>query len=75
MNCTLYVVNYNFAIHVTCLLTLTAHKYNELKVPFATQKLSYKPNCKTPLFFIVFWTCYMVIFYCLLCMTLGECMV
>jgi hypothetical protein len=75
MNCTVYMVSCNFATNATCLLTFTVYKYNELKVSFATQKLSCKTNCKTPFFLIVFWICYMVMFYCVLCMTLGECMV
>jgi hypothetical protein len=47
------MVSCNFATHVTCLLELTVYKYSELKVFVATQKLSYKANCKTPFFFIV----------------------
>jgi hypothetical protein len=38
--------------HATCSLAFMAYKYNELQVTFATQKLSYKANCKTPFFFI-----------------------
>jgi hypothetical protein len=37
-----------------CSLTLTTHKYNEFQVSFATQRLSCKANCKTPLFLIMF---------------------
>jgi len=51
MNCTVYMVGYNFAIHVTCPLTFTTYKYNVLQVLSTTQKLSYKASCKTPFFF------------------------
>ncbi len=43
----------NFAIHATCLLALMTYKYNELQMSFATQKMSCKANCKTPIFLIV----------------------
>jgi hypothetical protein len=56
MSCIIYIVNYNFTIHVTCLLTLTTYKYNELQVSSTTQKLSCKANCKT-LFFLVMMAC------------------
>jgi hypothetical protein len=49
-----YILSYNFATHLTCLLTLTVYKYNELQVFGATQKLGCKANCKTPLFFTVY---------------------
>jgi hypothetical protein len=42
MSCIIYMVNYNFAIHTTYLLTLMASKYNDLEVSSTTQKL----NCK-----------------------------
>jgi len=50
MSCTIYMVNYNYTTHVTCPLALIAYKYNELQMSYATQKLSYKANCKTPFF-------------------------
>jgi len=53
MSCTIYMVNYNFATHAICPLALKVYKYNELQMPYATQKLSCKANCKTPFFFIV----------------------
>jgi hypothetical protein len=28
MNCTIYMVNYNFTTYATCLLTPTTYKYN-----------------------------------------------
>jgi hypothetical protein len=55
MNCTIYMVSYNFATHAICLLALTTYKYSELEMSFTTQKLSYKASCKTPFFFIVIW--------------------
>ncbi len=55
MNCIAYMVNCNSAIHATCPWTLTVYKYNELQISFATQKLNYKANCKTPIFLIVPW--------------------
>jgi hypothetical protein len=42
MNCIAYMVSCNFTIHVTCLLTFTSHKYDELQMVIATQKLSCK---------------------------------
>jgi len=51
MNCTVYMMNYNYATHATCLLALTSYKYNELHVLYATQKLGCKASCKTPFFF------------------------
>jgi hypothetical protein len=53
MSSTIYMVSCNFITHAACPLKLMAYKYNELQMPFATQKLSYKANCKTPLFLIV----------------------
>ncbi len=53
MSCTLYIVSCNFVTHATCLLALTLYKYNELHVFSASQKLSCKASCKTPIFFIV----------------------
>jgi hypothetical protein len=47
------MVNYNSTIHAIFSLALTTYKYNELQVPFATQKLSWKVSCKTPFFFIM----------------------
>jgi hypothetical protein len=49
MSCIIYTIT----THATCLLTPTTYKYNELQVSFTTQKLSWKANCKTPIFFIV----------------------
>ncbi len=43
-------MNYNFATHATCVLTLTTYKYNELQMANATPKLSCKINCETPFF-------------------------
>ncbi len=43
----------NSTIHVTCPLTLTSYKYNELQMSCATQKLNCKASYKTPLFLIV----------------------
>jgi hypothetical protein len=50
MNCTIYTVSCNFAIHVTYVLTLTMYKFSELQMSFIIQKLSCKASCKTPLF-------------------------
>ncbi len=47
-------MNCNSTTHATCSLTFIAYKYNKLQVFFATQKLSWKANCKTSFFFIVF---------------------
>jgi len=44
---------YMIATHATCPLTLIVYKYNELQVFGAIKKLSYKANCKIPLFLIV----------------------
>ncbi len=46
-------MSYNYATHVTCPLALTMYKYSELQVSSATQKLSCKASCKTPLFLIM----------------------
>jgi hypothetical protein len=51
MNYTICMVSYNFAIHVICPLTFTTYKYSVLQMLFATQKLSYKANYKTPFVF------------------------
>ncbi len=40
----------NFATYATCPLALTTYKYYELQVLDATQILSCKASCKTPLF-------------------------
>jgi hypothetical protein len=32
MSCIIYIVNWNFVIHVTCLLTFMTYKYNDLQV-------------------------------------------
>jgi hypothetical protein len=32
MNCTIYTLSWNFAIHVTCPLALMTYKYNELQL-------------------------------------------
>jgi hypothetical protein len=48
------MVNCNVTTHATCPLALMAYKYNELEVSDVTQKLSYKANCKTPFFLIMF---------------------
>jgi len=53
MSYVVYMVNCNFVIHATCLLTLMMYKYNELQMSFITQKLGCKASCKTPFFFIV----------------------
>jgi hypothetical protein len=53
MNCTIYIVNCNYVTHATCPLTLMVEKYSELQMSGATQKLSWKANCKTPFFLIV----------------------
>jgi hypothetical protein len=53
MSCAIYTVSCNFATHATCLLEFMVYKYNKLQVFVATQKLSCKANCKTPLFLIV----------------------
>jgi hypothetical protein len=50
MNCTVYTW---IVTHATCSLALTTYKYSELQMNPTTQKLNYKANCKTPLFFIV----------------------
>jgi len=55
MNCTIYMLNCNFATHATCSLEFTTYKYNELQVFFVIQKLSCKANYKTPIFLIVFF--------------------
>jgi len=50
MNCTIYMVSYNFvtlATHAICMLAFMKYKYNELQVSCATQKLSYKASYKT----------------------------
>jgi hypothetical protein len=36
MNCIVYIMSCNSAIHATCLLTFMAYKYNELQVSFVT---------------------------------------
>ncbi len=46
-------MNYNYATHATCPLSLIMYKYNELQVSSVIQKLSCKANCKTPLFLIM----------------------
>jgi len=38
MNCTVYMVNCNFATHPSCPLALTSYKYNEFQMSFVTQK-------------------------------------
>ncbi len=40
----------NSTTHATCPLALPMYSYNELQMSFATQKLSCKASCKTPLF-------------------------
>jgi hypothetical protein len=50
MTCSVNMMSYNFVIHATCPLAFTTYKYNELQMFSATQKLSCKANCKTPLF-------------------------
>jgi hypothetical protein len=47
------MVSWNFTTHATYPLALTTYKYSELQVSGAIQKLSYKANCKTPIFFIL----------------------
>ncbi len=54
MCCTIYMMNCNSIVHVTCPLTLVAYKYNELQMSSTTQKLSCKASCKTPLFLIIY---------------------
>jgi hypothetical protein len=51
MSCIVYMVNCNFVIYVSCPLAFTMYKYSELQMSLITQKLSYKANCKTHLFF------------------------
>jgi hypothetical protein len=51
------MVSYNSTIHATCLLTFTTHKYGELQVSSATQKLNCKANYETPFFLIVNFDC------------------
>ncbi len=53
MNCIVYTVSYNFAIHPTCPLTFMVYKYSELQVFDVIQNLSYKANCRTHIFFLV----------------------
>jgi hypothetical protein len=53
MSYIIYIVNYNFASHATCLLTFTMYKYDELQVIIATQKLNCKASCGKPFFLIV----------------------
>jgi len=50
LSCIVYIVSCKFAIYATYPLELTTYKYNELQMSFATQKLNYKANCKTPFF-------------------------
>ncbi len=46
MNCTVYIVNCNFTIHATFLLTFMAYKYNEFQMSSAIQKLGFKGSCE-----------------------------
>ncbi len=46
MNCTIYIVNCNFTIHATFLLTFMAYKYNEFQMSSAIQKLGFKGSCE-----------------------------
>jgi hypothetical protein len=50
MNCTVYAMRCNFAIHATCSLTFMAYKYSALQVSSTIQKLRCETNCKTPFF-------------------------
>jgi hypothetical protein len=51
MNCTIYIVSCNFAIHATCPLTLIVYKYNELQMVIATQKIELQSQSQKPFFF------------------------
>jgi hypothetical protein len=53
MSCIVYMVSCNSTIYATCPLALATYKYNEFQVSDATQFLSCKASCKTPLFLIV----------------------
>jgi hypothetical protein len=46
-------MSWNSTIHLIYPLALTTYKYNELQMSDATQKLSCKASCKTPIFIIV----------------------
>jgi hypothetical protein len=64
-------------IATNCLITLMLEKYHKLQMSITIQKSNYKPNCKTPSFFIVerasSWTFTTCIGPCLKCYK-GLCM-
>jgi hypothetical protein len=41
------------ATNATCLMQLTLYVYDESQVVIAIKKCNCKPNCKTPIFFIL----------------------
>jgi hypothetical protein len=49
----IYIMNYNFATHITCPLAFKVYKYDKFQVVIAIQKLNCKANYTRPLFLIM----------------------